>query len=105
MNTVGKILVILNFLFAMVVAYLFTCVAGGLLISTRTDTQMEAFQLAQSLFLPAIFLSGYIFPFSGMPFFLRAIGQVFPTTHMIRIMRGIKQAFDPKGILNPGKIF
>jgi ABC-2 type transport system permease protein len=79
----------LLFLFAMVVVYLFTCVSAGLLISTKASTQMESFQIAQSLFLPAIFLSGYIFPFSGMPFFLRAIGQVFPTTHMIRIMRGI----------------
>jgi ABC-2 type transport system permease protein len=79
----------LLFLFAMVVVYLFTCVSAGLLISTRAKTQMESFQIAQSLFLPAIFLSGYIFPFSGMPYFLRVIGSVFPTTHMIRIMRGI----------------
>jgi ABC-2 type transport system permease protein len=68
---------------------LFPLLSIGLLISTRAATQMEAFQLAQSLLLPAIFLSGYIFPFDGLPFFLKAIGYAFPTTYMIRIMRGI----------------
>jgi ABC-2 type transport system permease protein len=50
---------------------------------------MEAQQLAQSLLLPAIFLSGYIFPFDGLPLFLKFVGSLFPTTYMIRIMRGI----------------
>jgi ABC-2 type transport system permease protein len=45
--------------------------------------------MAQSLLLPAIFLSGYIFPFDGLPTFLKVIGYAFPTTYMIRIMRGI----------------
>ena len=45
--------------------------------------------MAQSLLLPAIFLSGYIFPFDGLPTFLKVVGYIFPTTYMIRIMRGI----------------
>ena len=45
--------------------------------------------MAQSLLLPAIFLSGYIFPFEGMPVVLRGIGLLFPVTHMIAIMRGV----------------
>jgi ABC-2 type transport system permease protein len=79
----------LLFLLVMSVIYLFPLLAIGLLISTRASTQMEAQQLAQSLLLPAIFLSGYIFPFDGLPLFLKFVGSLFPTTYMIRIMRGI----------------
>ena len=79
----------LLFLYAMAVVYLLALLPIGLLISTRATTQMESQQIAQSLLLPAIFLSGYIFPFEGLPIFLRAIGWLFPTTHMITIMRGI----------------
>jgi ABC-2 type transport system permease protein len=79
----------LLFLYAMAVVYLMPLLSIGLLISTRASTQMESQQLAQSLFLPAIFLSGYIFPFEGLPWFLKVAGSLFPTTYMIRIMRGI----------------
>jgi len=79
----------LLFLLVMSVIYLLPLLALGLLISTRASTQMEAQQLAQSLLLPAIFLSGYIFPFDGLPLFLKFVGSLFPTTYMIRIMRGI----------------
>jgi ABC-2 type transport system permease protein len=79
----------LVFLYAMVLVYLLALLPIGLLISTRARTQAESQQLAQSLFLPGIMLSGYIFPFEGLPFFLKAIGLVFPTTHMIRLMRAI----------------
>jgi ABC-2 type transport system permease protein len=79
----------LVFLFAMVLLYLFACLCLGLLISARAATQLSSLQAAQSLFLPATYLSGYIFPFEGLPFFLKVVSVVFPTTHMIRIMRGI----------------
>ncbi len=79
----------LVFLFVSAIIYLFPLLSIGLLISTRAQTQMESQQMAQSLLLPAIFLSGYIFPFDGLPRWLQAIGYVFPTTYMIRIMRGI----------------
>jgi ABC-2 type transport system permease protein len=45
--------------------------------------------MGQLLFLPGIFLSGYIFPFEGLPLVLRGIGLLFPVTHMIAIMRGV----------------
>jgi len=79
----------LVFLFLSAVLYLFPLLSIGLLISTRAKTQMESQQMAQSLLLPAIFLSGYIFPFDGLPTFLKVVGSIFPTTYMIRIMRGI----------------
>lgn len=79
----------LPLLYGMAVIYLFSLLSLGLLISTRAKTQMEAQQGAQMLVLPAMFLSGYIFPFEGMPIVLKAIGLCFPATHMIAIMRGV----------------
>jgi len=79
----------LFFLFGMATVYLLALLSLGLLISTRAKTQMESLQLSQALFLPAIFLSGYIFPFEGLPIVLKAVGSIFPTTYMIRIMRGV----------------
>jgi len=79
----------LLFLFAAAVLYLLALLPIGLLISSRASTQLESQQLAQAFFLPAIFLSGYVFAFEGLPWALRVIGYVFPTTHMIAIMRGI----------------
>jgi ABC-2 type transport system permease protein len=79
----------LLFLFAMAVVYLFALLALGLFVSTRAKTQAQAQQLAQLFILPSIFLSGYIFPVSGLPWPLYAIGRVLPATHMVEIMRGI----------------
>jgi len=73
----------------MALFYLAALLSMGLLISTRAQTQMEAQQMGQLLFLPGVFLSGYIFPFEGLPIILRAIGNLFPVTHMIAIMRGV----------------
>jgi len=56
---------------------------------TRAKTQQEAQQQVQMMFLPSIFLSGYLFPLNGMPIILQIIGQILPTTHMVAVMRGI----------------
>ncbi len=79
----------LIFLFGIMVLYLAALLALGLYISTTATTQQEAQQKVQMLFLPSIFLSGYLFPLNGMPFILQVIGQLLPTTHMVAIMRGI----------------
>jgi ABC-2 type transport system permease protein len=79
----------LIFLFAIAVVYLFALLSMGLFISTRAQTQAQAQQMAQFLFLPSIFLSGYIFPTAGLPPVLYAIGRVLPATHMVEIMRGV----------------
>jgi ABC-2 type transport system permease protein len=76
-------------LYLIALFYLAALLSMGLLISTRARTQMEAQQIGQLLFLPGIFLSGYIFPFEGLPVILRGIGLLFPVTHMIAIMRGV----------------
>jgi len=50
---------------------------------------MQALQLAQFTLLPSILLSGFIFPFRGMPKWAQWLGEVFPATHALRIVRGI----------------
>jgi ABC-2 type transport system permease protein len=61
----------------------------GFAISTMARTQMQAQQLAQFAFLPSMMLSGFLFPFAGMPLWARAIGELLPITHALRIARGI----------------
>jgi ABC-type multidrug transport system permease subunit len=63
--------------------------ALGITISILSASQMQAVQFAQFTFLPQIFLSGFMFPFKGMPIWAQWIGEVFPTTHAIRIVRGL----------------
>jgi len=79
----------LVFLFGMALVYLFALLSLGLFVSTAAQTQSQAMQMAQMFLLPSIFLSGYIFPFEGLPFVLRVIGRILPATHMIAIMRGV----------------
>lgn len=61
----------------------------GLLISTRARTQFQAMQMAFFVFLPSILLSGFMFPFAGMPLFAQWIAQLLPLTHFIHLIRGI----------------
>ena len=61
----------------------------GLLISTLAKTQFQAMQLTIFTFLPSILLSGFMFPFDGMPAFARWIGEFLPLTHFIRLTRGV----------------
>ena len=63
--------------------------AMGLTFSTIAQTQMQAQQMAQFAFLPSMMLSGFLYPFAGMPGWARAIGEVLPITHALRIARGI----------------
>lgn len=69
--------------------YLFALLAMGLLVSSRSDTQMEAIQRSQLVLLPAFLLSGYVFPLSSLPHFLRYLSMLLPATHFIAISRGI----------------
>jgi ABC-2 type transport system permease protein len=63
--------------------------AVGFTFSTIARTQMQAMQMTFFFFLPSILLSGFMFPFRGMPGWAQAIGQVFPLTHFLRIVRGV----------------
>jgi ABC-2 type transport system permease protein len=61
----------------------------GLLISTVTRTQFQAFQLAFFTRLPSILLSGFMFPFDGMPKIAQWLAQLLPLTHFVEMIRGI----------------
>ncbi|MBA4801105.1 MAG: ABC transporter permease [Euryhalocaulis sp.] len=63
--------------------------ALGFLISTLARTQMQAMQMTFFFFLPSILLSGFIFPFEGMPLWARWLGEALPTTHFIRLTRAV----------------
>ena len=61
----------------------------GLLISTAAKTQFQAMQMMVFIIIPSILLSGFMFPFDGMPRVAQWIGEILPNTHFIRLTRGI----------------
>jgi ABC-2 type transport system permease protein len=61
----------------------------GLVISTLARTQFQAFQLAFMTMLPSILLSGFAFPYEGMPPVAQGIAQLLPLTHFVEVVRGI----------------
>jgi ABC-type multidrug transport system permease subunit len=63
--------------------------ALGITYSTIAANQMQAQQMAQFTLLPFMLLSGFMFPFLGLPRWARIIGEALPTTHAIRIVRGM----------------
>ncbi len=62
--------------------------ALGFLISTLARNQLQAMQMGIFYFLPSILLSGFLFPFRGMPQWAQWIGTILPITHVLRIIRG-----------------
>lgn len=63
--------------------------ALGFLISTAARNQMQAMQLSFFTILPSILLSGFMFPFAGMPGWAQVLGTAVPATHFLRIVRGV----------------
>jgi ABC-2 type transport system permease protein len=63
--------------------------ALGLTFSTIASNQMQAQQMAQFTLLPSFMLSGFMFPFKGMPMWAQWVGELLPTTHAMRIVRGL----------------
>ena len=61
----------------------------GLTFSTLARNQLQAVQMSFFFFLPSILLSGFMFPFRGMPHWAQTIGEILPLTHYLRIVRGI----------------
>lgn len=69
--------------------YIVVNLALGFLFSTIARSQMQAMQMSFFYILPSILLSGFMFPFAGMPVWAQTIGQAIPTTHFMRIVRKI----------------
>lgn len=61
----------------------------GFTFSTIARNQLQAVQMTFFFFLPSLLLSGFMFPFRGMPVWAQALGEIFPLTHFLRIARGI----------------
>ena len=69
--------------------YIFALLSLGLLISTKAENTMQAFQMALVVLLPTVFFSGFIFPRETMPWIFYAIGGLLPATYFIELMRAI----------------
>ena len=63
--------------------------AMGITFSTIAKNQLQAMQMSFFFFLPSILLSGFMFPFRGMPVWAQYLGEILPLTHFLRIVRGI----------------
>jgi len=82
---VGSVSLVLAGVFVFVLAL----VILGYLISTLSRTQMQAMQITFFFFLPSLLLSGFMFPFRGMPLWAQYLGEIFPLTHFLRLIRAV----------------
>jgi len=76
-------------LLAMIGVFMVANLGVGFTFSTLAKNQLQALQLTFFFFLPSMLLSGFMFPFRGMPGWAQAIGEVLPLTHFLRIVRGV----------------
>jgi len=76
-------------LFGLASIFIAANLAVGITFSTVASNQLQAMQMSFFFFLPSLLLSGFMFPFRGMPRWAQAVGEVFPLTHFLRIVRGI----------------
>ncbi len=76
-------------LVACMTLFIAALLALGFTISTVARTQLQAMQMTFFFFLPSLLLSGFMFPFRGMPGWAQALGEVFPLTHFLRVVRGV----------------
>jgi ABC-2 type transport system permease protein len=98
---VGMILLAARFLFEVpmigslallsgaLILFITANLAVGYTFSTLANNQLQAYQMALFFFLPSILLSGFMFPFRGMPQWAQWLGEILPLTHFLRIVRGI----------------
>lgn len=74
----------------------------GYTFSTLARTQMQAMQLTFFFFLPSILLSGFMFPFGGMPTWAQRLGEALPLTHFLRLVRGVMlKGASPEEVARP----
>jgi ABC-2 type transport system permease protein len=74
---------------ALTTLFIATNLSFGYTFSTLAQNQLQAMQMAMMFFLPNLLLSGFLFPFAGMPNWAQWIGEALPLTHFIRIVRAI----------------
>jgi ABC-2 type transport system permease protein len=76
-------------LYAAALVFIAANLSMGITFSTIAQNQRQAMQMGVFFFLPSILLSGFMFPFRGMPHWAQTVGEVLPLTHFLRIVRGI----------------
>ena len=76
-------------LLAMIGVFMLANLAVGFTFSTLAKNQLQAMQMTFFFFLPSMLLSGFMFPFRGMPVWAQYVGEALPLTHFLRIVRGI----------------
>ncbi len=79
----------LTLLSVALIVFIAANLAVGFTFSTLARNQLQAMQMAFFFFLPSILLSGFMFPFRGMPQWAQWLGEVLPLTHFLRILRGV----------------
>nr|WP_275448364.1 ABC transporter permease [Mesorhizobium sp. IRAMC:0171] len=79
----------IGLLLSSILVFVLGLVLLGYTISTVSRTQMQAMQLTFFFFLPSILLSGFMFPYRGMPGWAQTLGEIFPLTHFLRIVRAV----------------
>jgi len=82
---VGNVLL----LFVIALVFIMANLSMGITFSTIAKNQMQAMQMSFFFFLPSLMLSGFMFPFRGMPEWAQWIGSALPLTHFLRLVRGI----------------
>jgi len=75
--------------YSVAILFIAANLAMGITFSTLAQNQLQAVQMAFFFFLPSLLLSGFMFPFRGMPGWAQALGSCLPLTHFLRIVRGV----------------
>ena len=92
----------LTLLLVSILIFVLALVLLGYAFSTLARTQMQAMQLTFFFFLPSLLLSGFMFPYRGMPPWAQVLGEVFPLTHFLRIIRAVMlKGADLQGVAGP----
>lgn len=92
----------LGLLLFSILVFVLALVLLGYAFSTVARTQMQAMQLTFFFFLPSLLLSGFMFPFRGMPPWAQVLGEIFPLTHFLRIIRAVMlKGADLDGVAGP----
>jgi ABC-2 type transport system permease protein len=79
----------MTLLMGAILIFVLSLVLLGYTISTAARSQMQAMQLTFFFFLPSLLLSGFMFPYRGMPGWAQVLGEIFPLTHFLRVIRAI----------------
>lgn len=79
----------ISFLLCASLIFIAANLAVGITFSTVAQNQLQAVQMAFFFFLPSVLLSGFMFPFRGMPQWAQYIGEILPLTHYLRLVRGL----------------